>query len=106
VPPVTPAPTPQPTSDRTAPSLTVQYPPTTSFATTASVITVRGIASDNAGVTQVAWTSNTAGGGTAAGTKQWVADSVPLLKGTNYIIVRAYDAAGNAAWRSIVVIRR
>jgi hypothetical protein len=106
VPPVNPAPPPPPAADRTAPSLTVQYPPTTSFTTTASVLTVRGVAADNTGVTHVAWSSNTAGGGTAVGTKQWVADSIPLLKGTNYIIVRAFDAAGNTAWRSIVVTRR
>jgi hypothetical protein len=57
-------------------------------------------------VARVVWTSNTSGNGTAAGTKQWVADPIPLLKGTNYIVVRAYDAAGNSAWRSICVTRR
>jgi hypothetical protein len=30
---------------------------------------------------------------------------VPLLVGTNTVIVRAYDAAGNSSWRSITVIR-
>jgi hypothetical protein len=104
LPPVTPPTT--PLVDRTAPTLTLTYPGTGSIATTASAISVRGTSNDNVGVLRVVWTSNTSGNGTAVGTKQWVADSIPLLKGTNYIVVRAYDAAGNSTWRSIVVIRR
>jgi hypothetical protein len=78
----------------------------TSLATGAAFLTVRGAASDNIAVTGVSWTSSTGVSGTASGTKQWVADSIPLLKGTNYLILRASDAAGNSAWRSLVVTRR
>ena len=73
--------------------------------TTASSITLRGSASDNVGVAQVRWSSTTSGAGVAAGTATWSAD-VPLFKGNNYLMVRAFDAAGNSAWRSLVVIRR
>jgi hypothetical protein len=31
---------------------------------------------------------------------------VPLLVGTNVVTIRAYDAAGNSAWRAITVVRR
>jgi hypothetical protein len=93
-------------ADRTPPSLQVLYPATTSLATGAAFLTVRGAAGDNIAVTGVSWTSSTGVSGTASGTKQWVADSIPLLKGTNYLIIRALDAAGNSAWRSLVVTRR
>ena len=43
--------------------------------------------------------------GVAAGTASWSA-SIPLLVGTNVITVRAYDAAGNSAWRALTVVRR
>ena len=92
--------------DRTPPALRVSSPAAVSLSTTASTITLRGTATDNIGVSQVVWTSNTAGGGAASGTRQWVVESIPLFKGTNYLVVRAFDAAGNTAWRSIVVTRR
>jgi hypothetical protein len=42
----------------------------------------------------------------AAGTSNWDTGDVALLVGTNTIVVRAYDAAGNSAWRSVTVTRR
>jgi hypothetical protein len=105
MPPATPPAAPAP-GDRTPPSLRVQSPANTSVVTTASTITLRGSASDNAGVVRVVWTSSVAGSGTAAGTTNWVAESIPLYVGTNYIVVRAFDAAGNSSWRSLVVTRK
>jgi hypothetical protein len=29
-----------------------------------------------------------------------------LLVGTNVVTIRAYDAAGNSAWRAVAVVRR
>jgi hypothetical protein len=57
-------------------------------------------------VTGVTWTSNSGASGTATGTRLWAADSIPLLRGTNLIMIRATDAAGNTAWRSLVITRR
>ena len=51
------------------------------------------------------WTASTGSSGTASGTTAWNA-SVPLLVGTNVVTVRAYDAAGNSAWRSLTIVRR
>ena len=103
-----PAPAPNPPAaqpDKIAPSLSITSPQLTSIQTTAGFITIKGIASDNAGVDRVSWSSNVNGTGTAAGTKEWAA-TIPLAIGFNTITVRAYDAAGNSAWRSIVASRK
>jgi hypothetical protein len=55
-------------------------------------------------VTSVQWTTSTGGSGTASGTTNWSAQ-VPLLTGDNVLIVRAYDSAGNSAWRAVTVVR-
>jgi hypothetical protein len=105
-PPQTPPATPPPPADRTAPSLTITSPSVSVYSTSADQITVRGTAKDNVGVTKVTWTTNTGGAGTASGTTSWVADGILLYKGNTTIIVRAWDAAGNSTWRSIIVTRR
>jgi hypothetical protein len=64
-----------------------------------------GTASDNVGVAMVKWTNSTGYSGTASGTSRWSA-SVPLLVGNNVVTIRAYDGAGNSAWRAITVVRR
>ncbi len=108
--PTPPAPAPPPTPpaaqpDKIAPVLSVTSPQMTSVQTTADFILIKGVASDNAGVDRVTWTSNVNGTATATGTSEWTA-SVPLAVGFNTIIVRAYDAAGNSAWRSLVASRK
>jgi hypothetical protein len=63
-----------------------------------------GTASDNVGVATVTWSTNTGSSGMASGTIQWSA-SIPLLEGFNSVTIRATDAAGNTASRSVVVRR-
>jgi hypothetical protein len=92
-------------SDTTAPTLQIATPGASIVSTTAASIAIAGSASDNVAVASVKWSTSYGDGGTASGTTSWSA-SVPLLTGTNSIIVRAYDAAGNSAWRSITVVRR
>jgi len=91
-------------SDRTPPAISISSPGSTVFNTTAAVIDIKGTASDNVGVAKVTWQSS-AGTGNASGTSTWIAGSIPLLIGSNNIVVRAYDAAGNMAWRSLLVMR-
>ena len=74
--------------------------------TSAATITLRGSATDNLAVTEISWVTSTGSSGSAAGTTSWTAANIPLLVGTNTITVRAHDAAGNTAWRSVVVTRR
>jgi hypothetical protein len=45
------------------------------------------------------------GSGQASGSSDWSA-SVPLLVGNNTVTIRAYDVAGNSAWRTVTVVRR
>lgn len=92
------------TADTTPPSLTITAPSSTAVSTSGQSITVSGTASDNVGVAAVTWTTNTGSSGSAAGTNPWSA-TVPLLVGANTITIRASDAAGNIAWRSVVVTR-
>ena len=108
----TPAPTPTPIptgggtgADSTAPTLTIGSPGGTSVSTTASTIAFSGTASDNVGVTSVTWSTNTGESGTASGLTSWSVPAIPLLVGSNVITIRAYDAAGNSGWRSVVVTR-
>jgi hypothetical protein len=35
-----------------------------------------------------------------------MASNIPLLTGTNTIVVRAYDSAGASAWATAVVVRQ
>ncbi|MEQ1886895.1 MAG: matrixin family metalloprotease [Bryobacteraceae bacterium] len=92
-------------SDSTAPSITILSPSSTTVSTSASSITISGSASDYVGVQSVTWATAYGASGTASGTNQWTA-MVPLLTGSNTITLKAFDAAGNSAWRSVVVTRR
>jgi hypothetical protein len=92
-------------TDTAGPALTITYPSSTSLATTFASLTFKGTASDPSGVARVTWSTNTGGAGTASGTTQWSA-VIPLLVGSNQVVIRAYDTAGNMSWRSVVVARR
>jgi hypothetical protein len=89
-----------------APTLAITSPASTSVQTSAATIRLQGTASDNVGVTQVTWSTPFGKSGTATGTSYWNSGYIPLLAGTNTIVVRAWDAAGNSSWRSVTVTRR
>lgn len=97
---------PQVVKDTTAPNLTVTSPSLTSVSTSGAAITFTGSASDNGGVVSVTCENSNGGSVTAVGTTSWVCRDIPLLQGSNPIMVRARDAAGNVAWRSVFVTRR
>jgi hypothetical protein len=100
-PPSNPTPTPSPTPSG-GPALVITAPATTIVATTACALSVSGTASTN--VVSVQWSTSSGDSGQASGTAVWSA-SVPLLVGNTVITIRAYDAAGNSAWRAITVVR-
>src|SRR5581483_7224593 len=82
--------------DTTPPTIRITSP--TSLATYASPsgsISLGGIAGDNIGVTQVAWSSDSGGSGIAAGTTNWSIAGIPIPSGSTHITVTARDAAGN-----------
>ena len=88
------------------PAMRVTSPAFTIVSTSLAAITVRGTAASAAGIASVTWSNAAGGSGKAAGTTNWVAADIPLLKGTNNLTVRAYDEAGNSAWRALTVVRR
>ena len=103
------APNPPPTGkpgDVTPPSLYITYPAASIISTAASTITFQGMATDNVGVTSVTWANSSGTAGTANGTQTWIATNIPLKVGNNSITFKAFDAAGNFAWRAVTVVRR
>jgi Putative Ig domain len=90
--------------DTTIPAITITGPTTSStYATVSSALTVSGTASDNVGVTQVSWSNDRGGSGTASGTTSWSAAGIALQSGTNIITVSARDAAANQKTDTITV---
>ncbi|MCJ7816588.1 MAG: hypothetical protein MUP55_01905, partial [Candidatus Aenigmarchaeota archaeon] len=65
------------------------------YSASSSPVTVGGTASDNVSVTQVTWSNNRGGSGTASGTTSWSVSGVTLQSGDNILTVTARDAAGN-----------
>jgi len=94
-----------PDTDHTPPTLRILSPAFTIASTSEPSILVSGTAGDNVGVALVTWTNLTGASGKASGTTNWSAQ-IPLLVGTSVVIIRAYDSAGNSAWRALTVVRR
>jgi hypothetical protein len=93
-------------TDVTPPTLNLSSPTASIVQTSQPTISISGIASDNVSVAKVTWQNTLAGSGAALGTQTWTAANIPLYKGTNTLILRAYDAAGNSSWRSLTVVRQ
>ncbi len=85
-------------ADQTSPTIAITTPTSgTKYNSSASTVAIGGSASDNVGVTEVAWSSDRGGGGTATGTGSWNVAGIDLQNGQNTITVTARDAAGNTA---------
>jgi Matrixin len=87
-------------------SISITSPSAAVVTSTGSGISLGGKASGGSGVTKVTWQTSGGAAGTANGVGPWVAPIVPLLTGTNTIIVRAFGASGASAWASVVVVRQ
>jgi len=98
-------PSPGSPADTTPPALTIVSPSGGTTSTSLDSITFQGTATDNTAVTSVTWSTNMGASGTATGTAQWTA-KIALITGYNTVTIRAFDASGNSAWRSVVVSRR
>ena len=82
--------------DTTPPAVTITTPTgNTTFSTTTTPLNIGGTASDAVGVTQVTWTNDRGGSGTATGTTAWSVTGIVLQSGANVLTVTARDAAGN-----------
>jgi len=87
-----------PTLEITSPTSNPTYP------TAQAAINLFGTASDNVGVTEVAWVNRGTGTtGTASGTDSWAVSGIALKSGSNVISVTAKDAAGNRGTATLTV---
>ncbi|MFH2066081.1 MAG: fibronectin type III domain-containing protein [Pseudomonadota bacterium] len=90
--------------DTEKPTILIKTPTTSAtYNTTVSTINFSGTASDNEGVTQVAWNSSRGGNGLASGTTTWSISGVSLAEGNNILTITATDAAGNVGIRAVTV---
>jgi hypothetical protein len=93
-----------PPSDTIRPSVTISSPTTQStYATTSNTLSLSGSARDNVGVTEVTWTNDRGGSGTATGTSSWSVGNIPLQIGVNVMTVSARDAANNVSADTLTV---
>ena len=90
--------------DTTPPTITITTPTNAAtFATSTGSITLGGTAADNVGVTQVSWSNDRGGSGSATGTTSWSVTGIALLSGDNILTVTARDAAGFTATDTLTV---
>jgi hypothetical protein len=52
----------------------------------------------------VVWSNSLGGSGKAMGRNKWQIIDMPLYRGQNWINITAYDAAGNSATATVLVI--
>lgn len=105
-PPPDPRPQDPPSADTVPPTLTISFPSSPVYATSASTITVRGMAKDNAGVREITWTTRL-GSGTAQGPADgFSAGPIPLVPGVNPVTITAVDTSGNVTRRNLSITRR
>ena len=90
--------------DTTPPAVSILTPTTTAtYSTGTSALALSGTASDTGGVTQVSWTNDRGGSGTASGTTSWSVSGIALQSGANVLRVTARDAAGNTRAATLTV---
>lgn len=91
-------------NDTIAPTIVITNPTSSSYFTNATAtINLSGTASDNTGVTMITWQNYSGGIGVATGTNSWSITGIPLKYGLNYIVLTAYDAAGNSGYAALTV---
>jgi len=87
---------PAPAGDTVSPSVSITGPTSSAIYTApGATLNLSGTGSDDVGVTQVTWSNNLGGSGTATGTSSWSVTGISLQTGTNRLTVTARDAAGN-----------
>ncbi len=86
-------------------SVHITSPSTAVSTVKGATISMGGTAAGGSGIVRVTWQTSTGKTGEAEGTDHWLASGIPLLSGTNNIVIRAYDAQGLSAWASAVVVR-
>ena len=92
------------TPDTTPPTITITTPTNLdTLNVTTTPLALGGTAADNVGVTQVTWSNDRGGSGTASGTTNWSVAGITLQSGANVITVTARDAANLTSSDSLTV---
>jgi G8 domain/Glucodextranase, domain B len=95
--------------DRSVPTLALLSPTSgDAVQTTDGSLPVAGTAQDDRVITRVTWVNDRGGSGVAqqdgtASLVAWNVAAINLSEGSNQIVVRAYDKAGNSATKSLLV---
>ena len=88
------------------PTIVIDTPVTgAAYETGASTMGLAGTAASTAGLTNITWSNDRGGSGTATGTDNWSAGGIALQPGNNVITVTAHDGAGGAANDTITISR-
>lgn len=91
-------------SDPVSPQLEITEP-VANATVTSPYLTLRGTASDNAGIAQLSWKNDRGGSSSTTSTaSSWQFLNVFLQPGANTISVTVWDAVGNATTKSVTVI--
>ena len=91
-------------TDTVAPTVAITSPTAgATYSTSTTPLTLGGTALDNVAVTQVTWSNNRGGSGTASGTASWTASGIALQPGSNVLTVTARDSAGNTGTATLTV---
>ncbi len=91
-------------SSTSSPTITITSPTAApTFNTSNTTINLGGTASGSLAITQITWTTDHGGSGTATGTNTWSASSVPLQSGSNLITVTARDSGGHQSSTALTV---
>jgi hypothetical protein len=92
--------------DNIAPKVSIQSPTTQStFATSAAQLVVSGVASDNVGVTRLAWFTDRGNSGTLGVSAAWAIPIFALVNGDTKFSVVASDRVGYADTARVTVTR-
>ena len=91
----------RPTSDRTAPHVSIGSP--ASGATVGSPVTVTGTATDDRALSRVTVAVDAGSPTAASGTSTWSWTSPSLAAGSHTVVAAAYDTSGNVASTSVTV---
>ncbi len=95
--------------DRVSPTLTLSSPTSAaSIDSPQAILALAGTASDDRMVARVTWVNDRGGSGvayqdSAAASVTWSAANIALADGSNNIVLRAYDKAGNSTARALQV---
>ena len=102
---LTPPPVPNSSGNSLPISISITSPAGAVSSVSAATLNVAGTASGGAGISRVTWQTAAGATGTASGTGKWLAQGIPLLVGTNTIVLRALDDKGATAWAALVAVR-